>query len=190
MLSSLFPNKISPFARFVLTYPDEVFQASHPSSEIIESPVFQAIVKFKWRAFAHRRYLMMIFTNFIYFILFSLAVATHNKIIQILVLILGAIIILGIFRYVVILYLNGIYSKIRSSFFIFLSMGVAILPAASVLLDLIIEESRFKIILRASAIGILWIGGIESLVVFRRLGIIIIGKDFLKNFLLKILIIY
>jgi hypothetical protein len=164
----------------VLTYPDEVFKASHPFSEIVDSPLFQAIVKFKWRTFAHRRYLMILSTYLIYFGLFASAVIIQNTYLYVSVLIMGIALILGLFRQMIILYLIGVGNKIFSST-IFLSFGTALLPAASVFLSLILEDNRFQIILRSSAILFLWIGGVQSLIAFRRIGIFIIGKDFSKN---------
>jgi hypothetical protein len=182
-LNRWFPHKISPFTRFVLTYPDEVFKASHPSSEIVDSPLFQAIVKFKWRAFAHRRYYLMILLAYlIYFVTFTLAVVIQNTFLYVLVLIMGIVLLLGLFRQMIILYLIGVGNRNYSST-VLLSFGTVFLPAVSVFLSLILEDNKFQTILRDSAICILWIGGVQSLVSFRRIGTFIIGKDFSKNFL-------
>ncbi|CAG8454614.1 1796_t:CDS:2 [Funneliformis caledonium] len=100
VFNALFPHKISPFAKFIITYPDEIFQASHASSEIIDSPAFHAIIKFKWRI---------------------------------------------------------------------------VLPVVTLFLGIVQDENKILPILQALSIGFLWIGAIQFLVAFRRIGIFIIG---------------
>jgi hypothetical protein len=181
MLNTLFPHKLSPFAKFIITYPDEIFQASNPSSEIIDSPLFKAIIKFKWRAYARNRFFVIFSSYLFYFVLFSATVATHNSSLRIICTIFGTFLTLCISRYAIILSWNSVGIRMVSPT-VFLTFGVVVLPAVSCFLDLFLEESKPLMILRASSIGILWIGIIQFLVAFRRIGLFIIGKDFSKNF--------
>ncbi|CAG8468019.1 2537_t:CDS:2 [Funneliformis mosseae] len=150
VFNALFPHKISPFAKFIITYPDEIFQASHASSEIIDSPAFHAIIKFKWPIFSKIMNLRIIST------------------------ILGGFLTICIIRYSFIMYLNGAGARFFSPT-MFLTFAGIVLPVVTLFLGIVQNENKILPILQALSIGFLWIGAIQFLVAFRRIGIFIIG---------------
>ncbi|RHZ83906.1 hypothetical protein Glove_87g18 [Diversispora epigaea] len=79
--SSFFSCGLSPFVKLVLssTPVAEVFQDEHASSKIFESQYFQAIVKYKWHAFARKRFLILLSCYFSFFLLFNVAIYVSAK---------------------------------------------------------------------------------------------------------------
>ncbi|CAB4431420.1 unnamed protein product [Rhizophagus irregularis] len=151
-LNILFPHKLSPFAKFIITYPDEIFQANHGSSEIIDSPLFHAIVKFKWRTFARYHFFMIFFIYLAFFAFFIAAIETNSMPLLIISTIMGTFQSLCVFRY------------------------VTVFPAITAFMGIFIEPSNNLLILfRALSMIFLWIGAIEFLVAFKRIGIFIIA---------------
>ncbi|RHZ83055.1 hypothetical protein Glove_99g373 [Diversispora epigaea] len=77
----IIPRGLSPFAKFILsgTPIAEVFQDDHASSKIFKSQYFQAIVKYKWHAFARKSFLTCISLYFILFLLFNTAIIISTK---------------------------------------------------------------------------------------------------------------
>lgn len=189
-LNILFPHKLSPFAKFIITYPDEIFQANHGSSEIIDSPLFHAIVKFKWRTFARYHFFMIFFIYLAFFAFFIAAIETNSMPLLIISTIMGTFQSLCVFRYGIIMYLNGVGIRFFTPT-TFLTFSVTVFPAITAFMGIFIEPSNNLLILfRALSMIFLWIGAIEFLVAFKRIGIFIIGKNFSKNCLSDSLITY
>ncbi|RGB33558.1 hypothetical protein C1646_761548 [Rhizophagus diaphanus] len=141
----------NPFAKFIITYPDEIFQANHGSSEIIDSPLFHAIVKFKW------------------------PIETNSMPLLIISTIMGTFQSLCVFRYGIIMYLNGVGIRFFTPT-TFLTFSVTVFPAITAFMGIFQEPSSSLLILfRALSMIFLWIGAIEFLVAFKRIGIFIIA---------------
>ncbi|GBC09753.1 hypothetical protein RclHR1_00910003 [Rhizophagus clarus] len=171
----LFPHKLSPFAKFLITYPDEIFQANNAYSEIIDSPLFLAIVKFKWRTFA-RYHFFMIYSFYLLFFAFFVASIQYDHIsaLRIICTIMGAFQSLCVFRYGIVMCLNGVGIRFFTPT-MFLTFAVIVFPAITAFMALFLELNNSLLILfRALSMCFLWIGAIEFLVAFRRIGIFII----------------
>jgi hypothetical protein len=178
VLNILFPHKISPFAKFIITYPDEIFLANNSLSEIIDTPLFHAIVKFKWRTFARSRFLFIFFFYLAFFAFFTASIVTNYMSLRIISTIMGTFQSLCVFRYGIIMYLNGVGGRFFTPT-TFLTLAVIVFPAIIAFMGIFIEANdSLLILLRAITMCFLWIGAIEFLVAFKRIGIFIIGKIF------------
>ncbi|GES86104.1 hypothetical protein GLOIN_2v1642411 [Rhizophagus clarus] len=172
VLDILFPRNISPFARLIITYPDEIFQPNNASSGIIESPLFHAIIKFKWRSFACYRYYIVFSSYLAWFAIFTASIVTGYMSLHIISTIVGTIALLFMIRHFIIMYLNGgipffLTSKTAIYF------AISILPTITALMN-IFEVNRLLVFFRPFTIFFLWIGAIGLLVAFKGIGIIFI----------------
>src|ERR1051325_8650749 len=184
VFDTLFPRNLSPFIRLCFSGTSEVFQDAQASSKVFESPLFQAIVKYKWHAFARWRFFVWFFSYLIYFASFTAATSniTRNKQLMILSMIIGAISSLSFIRCSVINMMNGTgirYFIVPTTHIIF---SLSILPIVIGFLEY--GDNATHSILRFPTIVIFWIGFFGFLCVFRNIGIFCIGKSCISSYLI------
>ena len=111
----LFPYKQSPFVKLAVCNPIDYSLNSKTTLALFSSPPFQAIVKFKWHAFARWCFLKVFFIYIITIILFTMAFNIKseriNKIIWILTMIWGGSLILIMSRSIVTVILMNLKEK-------------------------------------------------------------------------------
>ncbi|CAG8496233.1 10814_t:CDS:2 [Funneliformis caledonium] len=148
----LFPCSQSPFVRLTLHHPIEFLQDSTTCFELFSSPPFQAIVKFKWHAFARSRFIATFLIYLINFGLFTLAIGTKDMRIMKTSMTFGSIfLILNLIRLVLIFVANEVYSLLEH------------------------EDPAYSI-LRFCSILLLWLGFISLLCLFQSIGVTLIGE--------------
>ncbi|RIA87508.1 hypothetical protein C1645_827672 [Glomus cerebriforme] len=69
--NNLFPSGLSPFIKLVMSNNDELFNENHTSAKIFESPIFHAIIKYKWHLFGRIIHFLLLFIYTIFLILFA-----------------------------------------------------------------------------------------------------------------------
>jgi hypothetical protein len=82
----LVPHCSSPFVELSFSNNSEMFDASHVSSKLFEYPPFQAIVKFKWHAFARFRFYVLFFCYILYLGFFTAAISGTTRSTQLMIL--------------------------------------------------------------------------------------------------------
>ncbi|CAB4494368.1 unnamed protein product [Rhizophagus irregularis] len=170
VLNILFPHKISPFAKFIITYSDEVFQPNNASSEIIDSPLFYAIIKFKWRSFACYRIFIQFSLYLAFFAFFTASIITNYMSLHTISAIMGTIRSLHDIRYVIIMYING-RSFTPVTFFM---LAKTILPTITIFMGIFEVNHGLLIYFRSITILFLWLSVIAILITFKEIGIITI----------------
>ncbi|PKY39702.1 hypothetical protein RhiirA4_452946 [Rhizophagus irregularis] len=168
VLNILFPHKISPFAKFIITYSDDAFQPNNASSEIIDSPLFYAIIKFKWRSFTCYRIFIQFSLYLAFFAFFSASIITNYMSLHTISAIMGTIRSLHEIRYVITMYISG-RSFTPITFFI---LTKAILPTITIFMGIFEVNYGLLIYFRSISILFLWFSVIWTLMNFKEIGII------------------
>lgn len=166
-LNTLIPRHPSTFVKLVRLRPFEAFK----------SPPFEAIVKFKWHAFARWRFFQLLFLYLIHFGLFVSAVVTNRRQLMIASMILGAILILTWIRRSIIHYVNGI--RFFTVFATYIELAAFILPVITGFLKHGDNVTHPE--LQSLSVLSLWIFVAAQLRVFKDIGVIIAGKNYLKT---------
>ena len=166
-LNILVPRHQSTFVKLALLRPFEAFK----------SPPFEAIVKFKWHAFARWRFFQLLFFYLVHFGLFVTAIHTDHKQLMIVSMVLGAILTFTWIRRSIIHYVNGIHSF--TIFATYVELAAFVLPVITGLLKHgdNIAPPEFQSISVLS----LWIFIVAQLRVFKGIGVFIAGKNYSKT---------
>ncbi|CAG8460679.1 11179_t:CDS:2 [Funneliformis mosseae] len=184
----LFPCSQSPFVRLTLHHPIEFLQDSTTSFELFSSPPFQAIVKFKWHAFARSRFIVTFSIYLINFGLFTLAIGTKDMRIMKTSMTFGSIFLtLNLIRLVLIFVANGTIFKYLLSPTAYFAFLICFLPFFTGLIEvysLLEHEDPAYSILRFCSILLLWLGFISLLCLFQSIGVMLIGEKHSETLIL------
>jgi hypothetical protein len=163
----LLPRQPSTFVKIAPFRPFEAFKF----------PPFEAIVKFKWHAFARWRFFRLLSLYFVHFGLFVYAVHTDHRQLMTVSMILGAILILTWIRRSIIHYVNGI--RFFTVFATYVELAAFVLPVITGFLKR--DDNVALSELQSLSVLSLWIFVITQLRVFKGIGVIISGKYYSKT---------
>jgi hypothetical protein len=171
-LNTLIPRHPSTFVKLALYRPSEAFK----------SPPFEAIVKFKWHAFARWRFFQLLFLYLVHFGLFIFAVNTNSRQLLIASMIIGTILTLTWIRRSIIHYVNG--TRFFTVFATYVELAAFVLPIITGSLKH--GDNVAPPELQSLSVLSLWIFVVAQLRVFNGIGVIIAGKNYSKNLYLEI----
>ncbi|GES72809.1 hypothetical protein GLOIN_2v1771895 [Rhizophagus clarus] len=158
-LNILIPRYPSTFVKLVLLRPFEAFKYPH----------FEAIVKFKWHAFARQRFFQLLFLYLIHFGLFIFAISTNSRRLMIASMIIGSILTFTWIRRSIIHYVNGI--RFFTVFATYIELAAFVLPIITGSLKH--GENVAPSELQSLSVLSLWIFVVAQLRVFKDFGVII-----------------
>ncbi|GES72818.1 hypothetical protein GLOIN_2v1771895 [Rhizophagus clarus] len=163
-LDTLIPRHLSIFVKLTLFRPFESFK----------SPPFEAIVKFKWHAFARWRFFQLFFLYLVHFGLFVSAISTNREQLVIASMILGIILTITWIRRSIIYYVNDI--RFFTVFATYVEFAAFALPVITGSLKHGGNVAPPE--LQSLSVFSLWIFIVAQLcVVFKEIGIIIADSD-------------